>query len=346
MDETQVRLDDMRLVGALVGAGSFTAVARRLGLPKQTVSRRIAQLEGSLGVRLVDRTTRSLHLTALGRGYAERCAELVRMADELNVTVRGEVTDVSGTLRVTADPLFGEHFLPALIEEFVRAHPSVRVDAVLTSRYVELVEEGFDLAFRVGLPGDASLVATRVADATLVFVASPGYVSTRGAPRKPEDLAAHDCIALAPEGGPPRWAFPEGTGVRWVPVSPRIRVNHLGLAREAALQGLGITNLPYFACARALERGELVQVLAEHTVAFGGIHLVHPSRRLATARVRAFRELALDFLKRRTELHEKPGKSAPPPENRAQGPQRMQARPRPSTPRSQVARASVSSRPP
>lgn len=325
MDETQVRLDDMRLMGALVGAGSFTAVARRLGLPKQTVSRRIAQLEGALGVCLVERTTRSLHLTALGRGYAERCAELVRMADETNLSVKGEVTEVSGTLRVTADPLFGEHFLPGLIEEFVRAHPSVRVEAVLTSRYVELVEEGFDLAFRVGTPGDASLVATRVADATLVFVASPGYVSARGAPGTPEELAAHECIALVPEGGPARWAFQEGSGVRWVPVSPRIRVNHLGLAREAALQGLGITNLPYFACARALEREELVQLLADHTVAFGGIYLVHPSRRLGTARVRAFRELALEYLRKRPELHAKPRRSAPPSHQKAR------ARPRTSS---------------
>ncbi|MFL5356325.1 substrate binding domain-containing protein [Archangium sp.] len=200
------------------------------------------------------------------------------------------------------------------------------------------------IVFRVGTPGDASLVAARVADATLVFVASPGYVSTRGAPGKPEDLAAHDCIALAPEGGPPRWAFPEGTGVRWVPVSPHIRVNHLGLAREAALRGLGITNLPYFACARALERGELVQVLAEHTVAFGGIYLVHPSRRLGTARVRAFRELALEVLKKRPELHAKPGRSAAPSESRGSSPPRRQARQRPSTPRDQVSRASVTPR--
>jgi DNA-binding transcriptional LysR family regulator len=311
MDETQVRLDDMRLMGALVGAGSFTAVARRLGIPKQTVSRRIAQLEGALGVRLVDRTTRSLHLTALGRGYAERCADLVRMADEANQAVRGEASEVSGTLRVTADPLFGEQFLPALIDAFVRAYPAVRVDVVLTNRLVELVEEGFDLAFRVGMPpADGSLVATRVADASLVFVASPGYVSARGAPRKPEHLATHDCIALAPEGGPARWAFQEGAEVRWVPMSPRIRVNHLGLARQAALQGLGITNLPYFACARELEHGELVQLLAGHTVAFGGIYLVHPSRRLTTARVRAFRELALAHLRGRAELHAKPRESA------------------------------------
>jgi DNA-binding transcriptional LysR family regulator len=339
MDETQVRLDDMRLMGALVGAGSFTAVARRLGVPKQTVSRRIAQLESALGVRLVDRTTRSLHLTALGRGYAERCADLVRMADEVNHAVKGEVTEVSGMLRVTADPLFGEQFLPALIDTFVRTYPSVRVDAILTNRPVELVEEGVDLAFRVGTPpADGSLVATRVADATLVFVASPGYVSERGAPKRPDDLSAHDCLALVPEGTPARWAFREGAEIRWVPIHPRIRVNHLGLARQAALQGLGLANLPYFACAQALERGELVQLLADHTVAFGGIYLVHPSRRLVTARVRAFRELALAHLRVRAELHAKPRRPVTPSDPAASSPRRKSS-PWPSTPRPRVSRS-------
>lgn len=304
MDESPVRLDDMRLAAALVGAGSFTAIARRFGIPKQTVSRRVGQLESALGVRLVDRSTRAFRLTALGRGYAERCAEVIRAADEVNRGLRGEVTAVSGTLRITADPLFGEHFLPPVIAEFVRRHPSARVDVVLTSRFVDLVEEGFDLAVRIGRTGDDSLIANRIADATLAFVAAPVYLKKRGTPATPEALAGHDCVALAPEGGAVRWAFRDGaaTAIRWLPLEPRIRVNHLALARDAALAGLGIANLPSFACAAAIARGTLRPVLADHVAAFGAISVVHPSRRLVTPRVRVFRDLLVEHLRARPEL--------------------------------------------
>lgn len=312
-----ISLDDMRLVGALAAASNFTEAGRALGLPKQTVARRVARLEEGLGVRLAQRSTRAFRLTALGRAYAERCAELARSADEINRAVRGEATDVAGTLRVTADPLFGEIFLPALIARFAEEHPAVRVDAVLTSRTVDLVDEGFDVAFRIGAPPEGSLVATRIADAAMVFVASPAYLARhRRAPRAPEDLAAHDCIALAPEGGAARWAFRAeargtaavgkrragGVDVRWVAIAPRVRVNHLGLAREAAKSGLGIANLPAFAAAEAIARGELVEVLGDRAAPFGGIFVVSPTRRFVTPRLRAFRELAVRDLGARPEL--------------------------------------------
>ena len=295
-----VRLDDMRLMAELVSATNFTDVARALGIPKQTVSRRVGLLEAALGVRLVDRTTRSFRTTALGRAYAERCAEIVRSAEEVNQAIRGEATAISGTLRLTADPLFGERFLPPLIAEFVRTHPDVRIDVTLTSRFVDVVDEGFDVAFRVGAAGDASLVATRIADATLVLVASAGYAKARGLPRRVEDLASHDCIALSPEGSAPRWALrdPATGDVRWVPIAPRIRVNHLGLAREAALAGLGIANVPYFACGSDLARGALRLVLEDLVAPFGAIWVVHASRRLVTPRVRAFRDLAVARLRK------------------------------------------------
>ena len=307
MEETIV-LDDMRLVAALSAARSFTDVARALALPKQTVSRRVARIEVALGVRLAERTTRTFRLTALGRTYSERCVEIVRSADELNRAVRGETQTISGTLRVTADPLFGEIFLPGLIARFVDAHPSMRADVVLTSRTVDLVEEGFDVAFRVGATPDGSLVATRVADATMVLVASPSYLASRRAPRSPEDLARHDCVALAPEGGAARWAFRDGDAIRWSPITPRLRVNHLGLAREAAREGIGIANLPYFACAELVARGELRVVLADRAAPFGAIHVVSPVRGFVTPRVRAFRELALSYLAARSELRARPAR--------------------------------------
>jgi DNA-binding transcriptional LysR family regulator len=301
MDET-IRLDDMRLVAELARARNFTDTARLLGMPKQSVSRRVADLERALGVRLVDRTTRSFTVTALGRVYADKCADIVRQADDVNRAMRGEATEVSGTLRVTADPLFGQRFLPLLVRAFARANPDVRVDVVLTSRMVDVVEEGFDVAFRVGAAPDPSLVATRIGPASVVFVAAKRYVERRGAPRTPADLAKHDLVALAPEGTSPRWAVRDGEGVRWIAIAPRVRVNDLALAREAALEGLGVANLPQFACGAEVARGALVRVLERHTAPFGAIYLVTPPRRLVTPRTRAFRELAIVELKKRSEL--------------------------------------------
>jgi DNA-binding transcriptional LysR family regulator len=163
---------------------------------------------------------------------------------------------------------------------------------VLTSRRVDLIEEGLDVAFRIGALPDSSLVATKVADARLAFVAAPAYLRRRGRPRAPADLAGHDCVALVPEGTAPRWAFADGDGVRWLPIQPRLQLNHLGLALQAALSGLGIANLPLFACAEALRAGTLRAVLQEHAAAFGGIYVVHVSRRVTPARVRRFVELA------------------------------------------------------
>src|SRR5262249_46190581 len=157
---------------------------------------RIAELEVELGLRLVDRTTRAFRLTDAGRRYAERCAEIVRLADEATDDVRGQSAEITGTLRVTADPLLGELFLPPIIAAFLRAHPKVAVDAVLTSRFVDLVEEGFDVAVRVGELSDSSLAAQSVGPARLVYVASPSYLRVRGTPRSPSDLAEHDCVAL------------------------------------------------------------------------------------------------------------------------------------------------------
>ena len=172
-----MKLEDMRLFARVAAARSFTGAARQLGIPKQTLSRRVAGLEHALGVRLLHRTTRRLYLTEVGAAYAERCDEVIRMAEEANrsVTDAGEVP--KGTLRVTADPVFGEAFLGGVITEFARRWPEVHVEVVLTRRRVDLVEEGFDLAFRVGRVDDPALTATRLGPARVRYCASPRYLA-------------------------------------------------------------------------------------------------------------------------------------------------------------------------
>lgn len=295
------RLDDLRLLVGLAGAASFIEAARALDLPKQTFSRRLSDLEGALGVRLVERTTRAFRFTTAGASLAEQAKLLVRQGESLFEEIAGVGTRVTGELRVTSDPLFGEIFLPEIIERFVGAFPEVRLEVMLTQRSVDLIEERFDLAFRVGQLPDSTLVAARVGGADLRYAASPEYLARAAAPKRPQDLAGHACIALAPEGGPLRWAFAKGRSGRkviaWQPIHSVLRVNSLALARLAALKGLGIANLPAFACAEDLRAGRLVTVLDNYRVEFGGVYVVYPSRRQPSATLRAFVDLALSMLR-------------------------------------------------
>ncbi|HEY4223346.1 MAG TPA: LysR substrate-binding domain-containing protein, partial [Myxococcota bacterium] len=185
----------MRAFAAVASAASFTAAGRALAMPKQTLSRRIAALEAALGVQLLHRTTRRLHLTAAGAVYARRCAELARLAADANKDAQDALA-TRGTLRITADPVFGEAFVADLVVAYARAWPEVRVDLVLTRRRVDLLEEGFDVAFRVGFVNDAALTGVRIGPAAIRVCASPAYVKRYGRPRTPEELAHHECVLV------------------------------------------------------------------------------------------------------------------------------------------------------
>ncbi len=290
-----VRLDDMRLFAAIAEAGSLTAASRALAVPKQTLSRRLVELEQTLGVELARRTTRSLTITDVGRAYAARCAEISRLADEANRAAASQLDVVSGTLRVTADHSFGDTFLPPLVTTYLRTHPDVDVDVTLTSRKVDLLEEGFDVAFRVGPPPDVTyLAATRLGPARLCTVATPAYLDERGRPTSPADLAGHDCIALVPGEGPAIWPLVVDGRLRMFPVSPRLRVNGLAMARNAALAGLGLAHLPQFAVTEALGDGRLERVLETVSPEVGGVNVVYPHSRLLAPKVSEFVALAVE----------------------------------------------------
>jgi DNA-binding transcriptional LysR family regulator len=291
-----MRLEDMRLFAKVAEARSFTAAARLLGMPKQTLSRRIAELEAALDVQLLHRTTRRLHLTDVGAAYAARCAEIVRMAEEANQVVTDTKQVPRGVLRVTADPVFGEAFVTGLVVEYARRWPDVQLDVVLTRRRVDLVEEGFDIAFRVGKVDEPGLTGTRLGPARVRYCASPGYLARQGTPRRPEDLRAHQCILVVSDGTQVRWPFRDPKGEALLPVSGRLRVNSFEMAREAALSGLGIAIFPEFACVEDLRRKRLVAVLDSFAAEVGSVWLLHPAQRYLAARVRTFVELAVQRL--------------------------------------------------
>jgi DNA-binding transcriptional LysR family regulator len=291
MSET-IRIEDMRLFAKVAETKSFTGAARILGIPKQTLSRRVAELERALGVQLMHRTTRRLQLSDVGAAYAERCAELVRLADEANRVV-SEVDDTPrGTLRVTADPVFGDAFVTGLVVEYARRWPETRLDVVLARRRVDLIEERFDAAFRIGQGDDASLSGVELGPARVRYCASPAYVARAGAPAKAEQLTDHDCIVVTSDAMPVRWPVPGPRGARLVPVSGRLTLSSFAMAHAATLAGLGVGLFPEFACAEDLRRGSLVPVLDSCIVDVGAVWLLYPARRFLPARLRAFVDLA------------------------------------------------------
>ena len=295
------RLDDMRVFAHLAAEGSVTGASRTLGMPKQTVSRRLAVLEETLGVELARRTTRTLTLTDVGRAYAARCREVVRLADEANRATASHLDAVTGTLRVSADNTFGEAFLPDVVTEYVRTHEDVEVEVLLTSRKVDLLEEGFDVAFRIGPAPDVTyLAATRLGPARLWSVASPAYLDTNGTPSDLEELADHVCLAAVPSLARTGWPLRVDGALRLVPVHARVRVNGLAMVRHAALAGAGIAHLPEFAVIDDVERGALVRVLEPFAPEVGGIHVVYPHTSLLAPKVTEFVATAVRLFARVT----------------------------------------------
>jgi DNA-binding transcriptional LysR family regulator len=280
----------MRVFAAVAEAASFTAAGRVLDLPKQTVSRRVAALEDALGVRLVHRTSRTMRLTPAGVAFAERCVEVVHLAEEAAAVVSDE-EEPRGLLRITATDAIGEAFVVPVVEALLARHPAVSAEVVLTERRVDLVAEGFDVAIRVGRLDDSSLVATRLGPATLRIVVRPPAPAVH----TPADLRDVDCIVHAAEARLARWPVSDGRGgVALVPVHARLAVNQVAAILHACRAGAGVALLPEFLVRDDLASGALVSVLDDHLADVGSVWSVTPSRRLQSSRVRAFLELARD----------------------------------------------------
>lgn len=290
-------LDDLRIFVAVVDAGGFSAAARATGARKAHVSRRVQELERRLGVRLLERTTRTMRLTEAGRAYYDRASGAVRLALEARAAVLAERHEPVGLLRVTATELLAELVLRPVVLAYLRKHPKVSVELDVTSRSVDLVREGFDVALRVGVPSDSNLVGRVIGKGRAVCLASPTYLASVAAPRTPKDLERLDAVTIV--GGSSEWAF-QRRG-RKLLVRPRVRLStpSYALAREAIVAGLGIGRLPSYFVADDLATGRLELVLEPWTPPAASVTAVYASRGLVAPKIRAFVDALTAYVTKR-----------------------------------------------
>jgi DNA-binding transcriptional LysR family regulator len=280
----------------VVRRGSFAAVARDRDTDASSISRAVAALEGSLGVRLFQRTTRRLALTEAGSAYYERVVPLLEGLAAANA----EVTDLGdqplGTVRVTASVAFGQRVVVPMLPEFLARHPGLGVDLVLSDTVLDVVGQRIDLAIRLGTLPDSDLVATKLASVTYRVVASSAYLSERGCPTVPAELAGHDCLRFGLAGFRDRWRFRQGRGEAAsafdIPVSGRVVISN-GLALQScALAGLGVALLPCWLVDDAVRAGQLVDMFPGWEVSgtdfANAVWLVFPTRAYVPRKTRAF----------------------------------------------------------
>jgi DNA-binding transcriptional LysR family regulator len=290
---TTGNLDDMVHFAAIVREGSLAAASRKLGVPVSTLSRRLSALERRLGVRLLERTTRALRLTEAGEAYYERCARIAVEAAEADALVRSHGKTPRGLLRVAAPPALGTLLLGQLLTEYVHRYPAVRVEVVLGDRPVDLREDAFDVALRIGgPPSDGSYIIRRLGLSKAVLCASPAYLAEHGTPRSLEALDGHVLVGLGPGRPGAGWRFLDSSGNTLLrPVEARVRVNSALLARELSRAGAGIALLPRFLIEEELRSGALVALELGEPPAPSEVLLVMQPASVATPKVRALVEL-------------------------------------------------------
>jgi DNA-binding transcriptional LysR family regulator len=276
----------------VVRTGSFTAAAAELGMPKSTVSRKIAELEDRLDTRLLQRTTRKLSLTDVGRIYFDRSARIVAELDEADQAVTDLQATPRGLMRVTAPLSFA--MLGPMVAEFLERNREVQIELVCTDRRVDLVEEGFDVAIRAGPLDDSTLIARSLGLLRRVLVAAPVYLRRRGSPRAPADLAEHDCIVFGVGREPTLWTLHAGERMAEVRIAPRYVVNDSELMVAATRAGIGIAWIPEFVATADIRDGRLRPVLRDWRSSETPIHAVYPTARHLSPKVVAFVDLVIE----------------------------------------------------
>jgi DNA-binding transcriptional LysR family regulator len=288
-------LSGIAVFAAVVDAGSFTKAGERLHLSKSAVSKQITKLEERLGAQLLNRTTRRLNLTEVGQAFYERCRRIVSEAEEAEIAVTRLQVAPRGILRLSAPVSFGIEHLGRALPDFMAHYPELQVDMECADRTVDLVEEGFDMAVRIGHLADSSLIAKRIARGRRCVLASPSYWKAHGKPAHPRDLADHRCLTYAYLQTAQNWTFVDPDTAKPFTVTVpggALHANNGHVLAAAAIGGQGVIFSPTFIRGEAIRSGALVPALEEFEAEPIGIHAVYPPNRHLSAKVRAF----IDFL--------------------------------------------------
>lgn len=297
------RLQAMAAFVAVVDNGGFASAARRLGLSPAVVTRAVGELEQRLGLRLLTRTTRIVRVTEAGARFAADCRRILAELDTAEADAAGVNAEPRGTLVLTAPVMFGQIHVMPIVASYLERFPAVDARCLFVDHVVNIVEEGIDVAVRIGELPDSALQAVKVGQVRRVVVASPAYLAARGTPGRPRDLQDHAVVAATGVTPSPEWHFEEGGHVLGQRVQPRLRTTTNESAIAAALAGLGITRLLSYQVAGHVRSGELQVLLADHEPAPLPVHVVHYQGRRPTAKVRSFIDLAVERLRADPALH-------------------------------------------
>jgi DNA-binding transcriptional LysR family regulator len=289
----------MRVFSRVAERESFAHAADELDISRAAASGHVAALEKHLGVRLLNRTTRRVSLTAEGADYLRRCRRILDEVQDAEETLRGSRSKPQGLLRVDVPVAFGRYLLLPALPEFTRRYPDIELDIRLNDRMVDLVAERVDVALRVGPLQQSGLVARRVAQITVVTCASPAYLAERGEPRTPEDLREHRLLAVKPpSGGSPEWQFPAPWTPRRLKLHYAMQFNAIEGPIISAAAGLGIVHTADLVVAEYVARGELKLILSDYVTPGAPVSLVYPSAGHQAPKVRVFSDFAADLLRR------------------------------------------------
>jgi DNA-binding transcriptional LysR family regulator len=290
------RIDSVAVFAEVAERGSFSGAAKHLNRSAAAVTRAVAELEARLGVRLLNRTTRAVSVTEAGQRFLVGARRVLADLAEIEQGAAGQGQAPRGELRITAPIVFGRRHVLPLVTDFLGQYPEVSVRLALLDRPVDLVEDGLDVAIRIGTLADTSAIAVRVGEMRRIAVASPGYLKRRGRPKSPADLAGHDVIAFAGIDRVERWRFADGVEAK---IKPRLVVNTAEAAIDAAVVGFGITRVLSYQAADALSDRRLVRLLREQEVGATPVHVVYPEGRHPPPKLRAFLDAIVPRLRQR-----------------------------------------------
>jgi DNA-binding transcriptional LysR family regulator len=293
------RLEGMAALVSVVKAGGFSAAARETGVPLATLSRRVADLEAELGVRLLRRSTRQIALTETGQSYFQTCQRVLDEIRDAEETLKGEYRTPKGDLTLTAPMGFGRLHLQPVVMEFLHAYPAINTRLILADRMVDFIEEQIDLALRIAELADSALIARAVGTIRMVVSASPEYLVRFGTPNHPSDLAEHDCIAWSSLGPLNTWWFREADTDCTFPIRTRFSTSSAESAIDAALHGLGLAQTTSYQAERGVRDGGLTIVLKDFECAPTPVSLVHAGNRSVPLKLRAFLDFAVPRLSER-----------------------------------------------